>query len=562
MEETTSLKQGLEYTWKNVNTSLNTMRGMFDIVRLVDAEECREIFVTEEGKLQFGDDCYSVWSSDHRCANCTSLQACRTHKIKNRSEIYNGRKFEIRSMPATIELSDGILYSCTLELINYIKLSDEEADSNMESKTDKETESYFASHDGLTELYNWDGFCKSSRKLMMEEPDRQFLIMAANIRNFKLVNSLFGHSKGDEVLMEVAGILVELCEKGGTCGRNNNDIFAICIPKDLYNESILMKGIKNIRNLIDSPSYRMNIHFGLYEVQDKDIPISIMFDRAYMALQTIRDNRDKVVAKFNDTMLKAALHEQEVISDFEKNLRSGQFVIYLQPQVSNAGRIEGAECLVRWILPDGKMVPPYEFIGILEQSDLIASLDKYVWELAVKQLDVWRDTPYKDMYLSINVSPQDFYYLDVADTIHELCVKYNVPPSKLRVEITETAVADEMQDNLAALDMLHEYGFIVEIDDFGKGSSSLSLLKDIPADVLKIDMGFLRNSENSKRGIVILRSVIGMAKGLGMDVISEGVETETQMKDLTDLGCNMFQGYFFSKPIPVAAFEKMADECM
>ena len=203
------------------------------------------------------------------------------------------------------------------------------------------------------------------------------------------------------------------------------------------------------------------------------------------------------------------------------------------------------------------MVPPFEFIGILEQSDLIASLDRYVWELAARQLDRWKDTEFKDVYLSVNVSPQDFYYMDVAEIFLELCRKYEIQPKMLHVEITETAVADETQNNKEKIEILQENGFIVEIDDFGKGSSSLSLLKDIKADVLKIDMGFLRQSENTKRGTVISESVIDMAKRLGMEVISEGVETEGQFKNLTELGCDMFQGYFFSKPIPVAAFEEL-----
>ena len=554
-----TIKQILDYSWKNVNAALDNMRNMFDLVRLVDANECREVFIDEEGRLGFGKECYAVWDSAHRCADCTSLQACRTHQRKNRVEYYDGKEYQIQSVPVRIELSNGVTYTCVMELINFIE-SDADAREGIQSKTEKETDQYMTSHDILTELYNWDGFCRSARELITGNPDVKYLIIAANIRNFKLVNSLFGRNKGDEVLLAVAGILVNVCGADGTCGRNNNDIFAICISKEAYREEMLLEGVKIIREIIDSPSYRLNIHFGVYEVDDPNLPISIMFDRAYMALGTIRNNREKAVAHFDDNMLKSVLHENEVISDFEKNLRSGQFVIYLQPQVNSENRIEGAECLARWILPDGKMVPPFEFIGILEQSDLISSLDKYVWELAVKQLDKWKGTALEDLYLSVNVSPQDFYYVNVADTMKELCEKYDVHPGKLHIEITETAVADEMQDNMATIEKLHDYGFTVEIDDFGKGSSSLAMLKDINADVLKIDMGFLRNSENSVKGSVILKSVIDLAKSLGMEVITEGVETKEQLANLTELGCGMFQGYYFSKPIPVAAFEKLAGE--
>lgn len=554
----TTIKQVLDYTWKNVNPALDTMRSMFDLVRLVDAEECREIMVKEDGTLQFGKACYAVWNADHRCADCTSYQACHTHQRKNRTEYFNGKAYQIQSVPVSIVLGDDTTYSCNLELINF---SDLLAGEKKEvEKDEKETTGYLSTHDKLTRILNWDGFCRSVRSLFSANPGERFVILSANIQNFKLVNSLFGRNIGDAVLIEIADILKEFCGEKGVVGRTGGDGFSICMLKTEDLEKRLLIRINQIRSLIDSPSYHLNIHFGIYDVVNPNLPVSIMSDRAYMALQTIRGNREKNAAWFDEKMLQNVLHEQKVISDFENNLRSGQFVIYLQPQVDQNGEIAGAECLVRWLLPNGTMVPPFEFIGILEQSDLIATLDRYVWELAAKQLSLWKETEYKEMYLSINVSPQDFYYIDVTETLTELCKKYRIEPKMLHVEITETAVADETQNNKAAIELLQKNGFIVEIDDFGKGSSSLSLLKDIKADVLKIDMGFLRQSENSTRGNIILASVIDMAKRLNMEVISEGVETEVQLKSLTELGCNMFQGYYFSKPIPVAAFEEMVKD--
>lgn len=551
-------KQVLEYTWKTVGPALDSMKKMFDLARLVDAEECREVSISEDGSLQFGNACYAVWKSDHRCANCTSYQACHTNQRKNRVEYFEGKEYQIQSVPVRIAMADETAYSCNLELINFFSFSGNTNHEGMQKDKERtETAGYISMHDKLTRIYNWDGFCKEVRSRMMEHPGSDYLILSGNIQNFKLVNSLFGRNIGDSVLIEISEILKEFAGKDGVVARSGGDSFSICVPKTEDVVDRLHSGIGQIRALIKSPSYHLNIHFGIYEVEDLNIPISIMSDRAYMALQTIRGNREKNIAWFDESMLKNALHEQKVISDFENNLKSGQFVIYLQPQVNSSGKIEGAECLVRWILPEGKMIPPFEFIGILEQSDLIAALDKYVWELAALQLSKWQGTPYEEMYLSVNVSPQDFYYIDVAETMIGLCKKYKIPTEKLHVEITETAIANEVQDNKQAITCLQEHGFIVEIDDFGKGSSSLSLLKDIKADVLKIDMGFLRQSENNARGNIILKMVIDMAKHLEMQVISEGVETEVQLKNLTELGCNMFQGYYFSKPIPVAAFEDM-----
>ena len=555
--------QVLEYTWKTVNPALYTMKKMFDLARLVDSEECREIAVLENGTLQFGKACYAVWNADYRCANCTSYQACHTHQRKNRVEHFNGKEYQIQSVPVRIELADETVYSCNLELINFSDYSAEYRQAETEQENTKEsleTKGYLSTHDKMTGILNWDGFCKQVRNLMVEHPAERYLILYTDIQNFKLVNSLFGRNIGDSVLIEIVEILKELCGADGILARTGGDSFAVCISRREDMEHQLLIRIDQIRSLIESPSYHLNIHFGVYEVNDVNIPISLMSDRAYMALQTIRGNREKNIAWFDESMLKNALHEQKVISDFENNLRSGQFVIYLQPQVNVDGQIEGAECLVRWILPEGKMIPPFEFIGILEQSDLIASLDKYVWELAAKQLSKWKGTEYEKMFLSVNVSPQDFYYVDVAETITDLCKKYKISPEKLHVEITETALANETQDNRHTIEILQKNGFLVEIDDFGKGSSSLSLLKDIKADVLKIDMGFLRQSENNARGNIILKMVIDMAEQLDMAVISEGVETEEQLKMLTSLGCNMFQGYYFSKPVPVAVFENMVKD--
>ena len=550
----------MEYTWENINPALENMNVMFDLARLVDAEECREIHISDTGKLSFGQECYAVWEADHRCADCTSFKACHTHRKSSRIEYFNNQRFHIQSVPIRITLADGTIYSCNMEMINFRDVPQDDIPHHTLDKKTLETREFLTTHDSLTGLLNWDGFCREVRKLIMDTPDRKRLILAANIRNFKLVNSLFGRDKGDEVLIEVSNILREICYEDSAYGRNTGDIFAVCIPKDIYHEDHLMKGIDRIKSLIDSSSYRLNIHFGVYEIDNPDQPVSIMFDRAYMALQSIHGTRDRNIAWFDDSLLKAALHEQEVIGNFEHNLNSGQFVIFLQPQVNPYGKIEGAECLVRWILPDGKMVPPFQFIGILEQSDLIAKLDRYVWELAVIQLYLWTNTEFKDIYLSINVSPRDFYYMDVADTITFLCQKYQVPPKKLHVEITETAVADETQNNKATIAMLQQNGFTVEIDDFGKGSSSLSLLKDIKTDVLKIDMGFLRESENNERGAIIIQCVINMAKHLGMEVITEGVETEKQLERLLEYGCDMFQGYYFSKPVPIADFEVMVKD--
>ena len=202
------------------------------------------------------------------------------------------------------------------------------------------------------------------------------------------------------------------------------------------------------------------------------------------------------------------------------------------------------------------MIMPGDFIEILEQAGLIHELDMYIWECAVSQLAKWKDTKLNDLSISVNMSAKDFFSLDVYEVLTALIDKYNVEAKKLRLEITETCLLEEPESSDRVIRKLRERGFLVEIDDFGKGFSSISMLKQIQADVLKIDISLLHEIEGKTRSNIILRSIINMAYDLGMEVISEGVENDKQLEELCDMGCHFFQGFFFYKPLPVSEFEK------
>ncbi len=211
---------------------------------------------------------------------------------------------------------------------------------------------------------------------------------------------------------------------------------------------------------------------------------------------------------------------------------------------------------MRWVKADGTGILPGDCIGILERAGLIQELDAYIWEQAVRQLKTWREEGHGDLTISVNMSARDFYNIDVYRVLTELVTRYGVEAERLRLEITETALARDAEQCSAAIVKLRQAGFIIEIDDFGNGQSFLSMLKDIQADMLKIDMGFLRETENKARSRIILGAIIRLAESLGMDVVTEGVETEAQLRFLFSQGCQSFQGYYFSQPIPVEEFEK------
>ena len=374
--------------------------------------------------------------------------------------------------------------------------------------------------------------------------------------NFRLVNALFGDQKGNEVLAKTASLLNELSESSrGLCGRLSSDQFAVFMPKSGYAEERLSDIARTLAETYNSGIYRLYIHFGVYEIYDSSIPVSVMCMRANSALRTIREDLTRTVAYFDHAVFQKLLFEQTVLGRFDEALSGGQFRMYLQPQVTKDGRVIGAEALARWHRPDGTIVMPADFIETLESAGQIHKLDRYIWELAVKQLSMWKDTDKQKLTISVNVSVKDFFNLDVVRVMTELVEKYGVDSRLLRIEITETAVLGNLDACGAIVSELRQKGFLVEIDDFGKDNSTLSFLKDIKADVLKIDMSFLREIMNSERNRIILRSIISLAYSLGMDVITEGVETEGQLRVLTEMGCKYFQGYLFSRPVPPDVFE-------
>lgn len=417
-----------------------------------------------------------------------------------------------------------------------------------------EQEKYRATHDPLTGVFNKEYFYEKAAEMLQANPDKEFCVVCTDIKNFKLINDLFGMEKGDAILKKAAMIISSLATEYTVFGRLTGDRYALLMLREnMRDEQFLTESLK-LGRMLDNNVFKLHVHIGVFPVSDPDMKVSIMCDRAMLAIQSIKDSYQSMVAYYDENLRDSYINEQKVIGEFEQAIRNGQFHAYIQPQISADGRIIGGEALVRWIHPEEGMVAPYRFIDIYERTGLISRLDPYIWELACIQLKKWKDEG-KAQYISVNISPKDFLLIDVYETIVSLVEKYGVDPHKLHLEITETCVMDNPKEQLPLIERLRNYGFIVEIDDFGSGYSSLNTLKDLTADVLKIDMGFLRKTENMDRSMTILKMIIALAKSLNMEVITEGVETKEQADFLTEFGCDVFQGYFFAKPMPVPDFE-------
>ena len=419
-----------------------------------------------------------------------------------------------------------------------------------------EHEKYRASHDILTGLLNKEQFYIETAKLIKENRDVKYCLVCSNIKDFKFVNELFGIEKGNEILKKQAEYMKNFIGEDSLAARLHADRFAMCMPRIRFDEDLINEAITGIQEAFKNSSFHMHIFVGVYDIHDVEERVSIMCDKANLASETIKNEYKSSVAYYTEHLLEKSIEERKIIGEFDRALDNEEFVMFLQPQVDVSGKPFGSEALVRWQHPDKGLLAPGVFIDVLEKTGFVYRLDRYMWDKAVKQLAEWKKRGINDYHISVNISTKDFYLIDVYETFVGLVEKYDIDPKLLKLEITETALMSDFNKNMVIIKRLQKYGFDIEIDDFGSGYSSLNMLKAISADVLKIDMGFLRASENEVKGQDILESIIGLANKLGMRVITEGVEKKTQVDMLYDMGCKMFQGYYFSKPIPVDEFEK------
>lgn len=544
-----------ESTVKNEVISITALKDMirslsefYDVVRIVDADECRVVDIAEDDRLSYGDRCFSLWSSESRCANCSSYKACHTGKKASKIEYFRQNSYDIESLPVKVETRDGTPVMLTLEMVSI-----GENPGALRTREDEE-EGFSDKLDTLTGLYNWRGITAEVRDILVSDHEVPRLIVTGDIRHFKLINSLFGRERGNEVLIEIAGILKENFSQDAIIGRARADNFVMCVREDDFDEEKITRMALKIDKEIESELYAVNFHIGVYKIEEDGLSVPVMVDRANLALSKIKTSNEQKISYFSRELLEETLREQMVLGKFRKDLDEGKFKIYLQAQIASDGSFTGCEALSRWVMDDGTVMMPGRFIEILEKSDLIAELDKDVWRQAAKTLASWKGTEFEDKYISVNISPRDFYYMDVPAVIEGYLREYDVTNEKLHLEITETAFADTPETIMKISAQLQKMGFVLEIDDFGKGNSSLSLLKDINASVMKLDMGFIRETINVGRSRAILRAVINLAKDLGMLIISEGVETCDQKDVLKEMGCDVFQGYYYSKPAPIEEF--------
>lgn len=417
---------------------------------------------------------------------------------------------------------------------------------------------YQARYDELTGIYNRHTFYTETANLIHENPDKNYAIIHWDIARFKIINDLFGTAEGDKLLRYISHILYTLIDIDGTFGRFDADIFAMCIEDKDNSVEDIMNAINE--RLKDYPiDFEIVPCFGIYKVdRESGMTVSAMCDRANLAHRTVKGNYMNRYAVYNDKLRTDLVKEHEVTAEMNTALEEEQFEVYLQPKYNLTNEtVVGAEALVRWQHPTKGMISPGVFIPIFERNGFIMKLDEYIWEHTCMILKRWKDEGKPVLPVSINISRIDLYNPHLCDIIIGLVNKYNIPPRYLELEITESAYTENLNQLMPIMKRLQDYGFIILMDDFGAGYSSLNMLKDVPVDVLKIDMNFLRGDAEQGRGGIILNSVVRMAKWLSLPVIAEGVETNTQVNFLRSIGCNDAQGFYYSRPVPVLEFEML-----
>lgn len=411
----------------------------------------------------------------------------------------------------------------------------------------------------LSDYYYNHSFMERLRKRLPEILPNTYCIVAIDIEHFRLFNKLYGRSSGDEVIRYIYTCLKQSAlEYDGIDAYLGGDNFVAFLPDDdeVLNR-IRQKIVKKLSKWNNTSAFFPL--FGVYTIKDTSVLPELMYDHAMLALSHAEEGYKWHICRYTIEMESSLEKEVYLLAAIEEGLEKEEFTFFAQPQCNIAtGQIVGAEALVRWQKPDGEVLLPGGFIPVLEKNKMIDRLDRYVWEKVCQWLKGWIDQGYSPVPISINVSRIDIFEMDVPKYIFSLLEKYQIPEYLIKIEITESAYTENNNRISHAVNTLRNRGLVVMMDDFGCGYSSLNMLKNIPVDVLKLDMRFLQFKEEEKqKSANILEAIVNMAGLLHLPIVVEGVENESQEKFVQKLGCRYIQGFYYYKPLPIKKFEEL-----
>ena len=413
--------------------------------------------------------------------------------------------------------------------------------------------------DMVTGGSNWLHFTTYSTKLLKRNRNsrKKYAVVHLRMRKYQSFCTCFGVRDGEELLERFYHALRKMIRSKEQMAYKENADFALLLQYE--NEEALTERLTKIEASVSQvlPNMKLHFCFGVCLPEKRETDVEILYNNAYIARELLGEDTEKHIAFFNEEMNKQHMWEHKVEDDMERALVNKEFRVYLQPKISTRGEeLGGAEALVRWIHPTEGFIPPNRFIPIFEKNGFILKLDDYMLEEIARKQSQWISEGRKVVPISVNISRAHFTREDLAEHICSIVDKYQVPHNVIELELTESAFFDDKQVLLNTVKQLRDHGFPVSMDDFGAGYSSLNSLKEMPIDVLKIDADFFRGIDSLDRGMLIVSDVIGLAKKLNMKIVAEGIESRDQVDFLISQECDLIQGYYYAKPMPIDEFEE------
>ncbi len=405
--------------------------------------------------------------------------------------------------------------------------------------------------DDVTGLYNKEFFYRAVEDMFADSPDAEYDLICNDIENFAALTDRYGEARCDVLLHELAARLDAMLPGRVVGGRIGEDTFAFLVE----HQDPGWEGVLEPITEEGLPFPNVNVKFGVVERIDHELAAPKACNRAISAIETVKGHHGVKVALFDDDLHQRQLLEQTINETMEAALDDLQFSVYYQPKHDvHTGRIGGAEALARWFHPEIGFISPGLFIPIFERNGFITKLDLFVWEEACKELNRCRELGLPVVPISVNASRLDFDLPDLPARIAALADKHHIEHELLHIELTETAYSDNPDAVIATLQQLKELGFSTELDDFGAGYSSLVSLNTLPLDVMKLDMSMIRKATELD-DFRIVESTIKLAQVLGLKTVIEGVEAQVEAEKCAQMGCDLIQGYYYSKPLSREDFE-------
>lgn len=408
--------------------------------------------------------------------------------------------------------------------------------------------------DYLTKVLNKETFYTKLDHMIDKGLITDTIVVGVMIDKYKILTELYGGDQGDKLLVYVSKRLQDFFADAIFIGRVEIDYFVLYLKKtdirerfDLINDELELYPL----------SFRIILKGAEYELGHEPICAKEAIHRTMYVMDTIRNSKEKNYSVYNNEIKHFVELEEAFSKEMKDALEQGQFQVYYQPKVDLVShKMIGAEALVRWLHPVKGVLSPKNFIPVFEKNGFVATLDAYVWEQVCIDLVGWMEEKIPTVPISVNVSKGDLYNYNLYEILYQLITLYNIPVSMLQLEITENTYMENKQQAIDVVAGLKELGFSIIMDDFGIGYSSINSIKDVPLDILKLDLAYLYELQDEEKSKQLIESIVTMANHLGIDVIAEGLEHNEQIEFLKSIGCTKVQGHLFDKALPKQEFEK------